>query len=77
MVTGQGVVTPVGIGVDRFWAALKNSECGIRAVRGFSTEDLYIPIAVDVPDFDPPQRQLRRALMLAVRYSHLARPAAQ
>ncbi len=77
VVTGQGVVTPVGIGVDPFWAALKNNECGIREVRGFSTEDLYITIAGEVPDFDPRERQLSRALMLADRYSQFAGCAAK
>ena len=77
MVTGQGVVTPVGIGVDRFWAALKNGACGIREVQGFPTEDLYITIAGEVPDFDPRERQLSRALMLADRYSQFAGCAAK
>ena len=77
VVTGQGVVTPVGIGVDPFWAALKNGECGIREVRGFSTEDLYITIAGEVLDFDPRERQLSRALMLADRYSQFAGCAAK
>ena len=52
VVTGQGVVTPLGTGVEKFWAALKKGECGIREVQSFSTEDLYITIAGEVPDFD-------------------------
>ncbi len=56
VVTGQGVVTPLGTGVDRFWAALTNGECGIRQAQSFSTEDLYITIAGEVPDFDPRER---------------------
>ena len=51
VVTGQGVVTPLGTGVEKFWAALKKGECGIRQVQSFSTEDLYITIAGEVPDF--------------------------
>ena len=39
MVTGQGVVTPLGTGVEKFWAALKSGQCGIRQVLSFSTED--------------------------------------
>jgi nodulation protein E len=58
VVTGQGVVTPLGTGVDRFWAALKNGECGIRHVKGFSTEDLCITIAGEVPDYEAVERNL-------------------
>ena len=56
VVTGQGVVTPLGTGVESFWAALKKGECGIRQAQSFSTEDLYITIAGEVPDFDPKER---------------------
>jgi nodulation protein E len=77
VVTGQGVVTPLGTGVDRFWAALKNGECGIRQVQSFSTEDLYITIAGEVPDFDPKERLKSKALLLADKYSQYAACAAQ
>ena len=77
VVTGQGVVTPLGTGVDRFWAALKNGECGIRQVQSFSTEDLYITIAGEIPDFDPKERLHSKPLMLADKYSQYAGCAAQ
>ncbi|HLC08247.1 MAG TPA: beta-ketoacyl synthase N-terminal-like domain-containing protein, partial [Methyloceanibacter sp.] len=77
VVTGKGVVTPLGTGVDRFWTALKNGECGIRQAQSFSTEDLYITIAGEVPDFDPRERLKSKALMLADKYSQYAGCAAQ
>ena len=77
VVTGQGVVTPLGTGVDRFWAALKNGEVGIRQVQSFSTEDLYITIAGEIPDFDPKERLKSKPLMLADKYSQYAGCAAQ
>lgn len=77
VVTGKGVVTPLGTGVDRFWTALKNGECGIRQVQSFSTEELYITIAGEVPDFDPKVRLNSKALMLADKYSQYAGCAAQ
>src|SRR5688500_1547275 len=76
VVTGQGVVTPLGTGVDRFWSALKAGECGIRQVKGFSTEDLYITIAGEVPDFDPRERLKSKPLLLAEKYSQYAGCAA-
>ena len=77
VVTGKGVVTPLGTGVDQFWTALKNGECGIRQAQSFSTEDLYITIAGEVPDFDPKERLKSKALMLADKFSQYAGCAAQ
>ena len=76
VVTGQGVVTPLGTGVDKFWAAMKSSTCGIREVQSFSTEDLYITIAGEVPDFDPRERLQSKPLLLADKFSQYAGCAA-
>jgi nodulation protein E len=77
VVTGQGVVTPLGTGVDKFWAALKSGACGIREVQSFDTEELYITIAGEVPDFDPIERDLSKQLRLADKYSQYAGCAAR
>jgi nodulation protein E len=77
VVTGQGVVTPLGTGVDKFWAALKKGECGIRQVQSFDTQDLYITIAGEVPDFDPRERLQSKPLLLADKFSQYAGCAAQ
>jgi nodulation protein E len=77
VVSGHGVVTPLGTGVDKFWAALKKGECGIRQVQSFSTEDLYITIAGEIPDFDPKERLQSKSLLLADKYSQYAGCAAQ
>ncbi|WP_246810057.1 beta-ketoacyl synthase [Methyloligella sp. GL2] len=66
----------MGTGVDKFWSALKAGECGIREVQGFETEDLYITIAGEVPDFDPRTRLKSKALMMADKYSQYAGCAA-
>jgi nodulation protein E len=77
VVTGQGVVTPLGTGVDKFWSALQSGACGIREVQTFPTEDLYITIAGEVPDFDPKERLQSKPLLLADKYSQYAGCAAQ
>jgi nodulation protein E len=77
VVTGQGVVTPVGTDVPKFWAALKKGTCGIGEIKGFSTEDLYITIAGEVTDFEPRERLKSKQLLLADRYSQFAGCAAQ
>ncbi len=77
VVTGQGVVTPLGTGVEKFWTAMKSSACGIREVQSFDTEDLYITIAGEVPDFEPRERLQSKQLLLADKYSQYAGCAAQ
>ena len=46
-------------------------------MQSFSTEDLYITIAGEVPDFDPKERLQSKPLMLADKYSQYAGCAAQ
>lgn len=77
VVTGHGVVTPVGIGVDDFWAALKRGDCGIREITGFDTDDLHVKIAGEVPDFDAKALLESRQWMHADKYSQFAGCAAQ
>ncbi len=76
VVTGQGVVSPIGTGVGAFWASLKEGRCGIGQIEGFDLQDLYITIAGEVKDFDPRERCPSKPLLLADRYSQFAGAAA-
>ncbi len=49
VVTGMGMVTPLGDGVDTNWRRLMASESGIRAIQAFDTSDLATKIAGEVP----------------------------
>jgi len=53
VVTGLGAVTPVGEGVDRFWAALISGENGIARVTHFDVSDYRSKLAGEVNGFDP------------------------
>lgn len=76
VVTGQGVVSAIGTGVDVFWPAMRRGECGIGPITSFPLEDLYITIAGEVKDFDPRKRCPSKPLLLADRYSQFAGAAA-
>jgi len=52
VVTGMGVVTPVGQNVEEFWAGLKEGRCGIRPVEGIELDGLSVRIAAQISDFD-------------------------
>ncbi len=49
VVTGLGMVTPLGDGVDTNWRRLIAAESGIRAIQAFDTSDLATKIAGEVP----------------------------
>jgi len=49
VVTGMGIVSPLGVGVNHVWKRLLNSESGIRTITEFETEDLAARIAGMVP----------------------------
>jgi 3-oxoacyl-[acyl-carrier-protein] synthase II len=49
VVTGLGLVTPLGIGVEHVWKRLISSESGIGAIQSFDVSDLPAKIAGQVP----------------------------
>lgn len=53
VVTGAGVVTPVGNDIDSYWRNLLNGVCGIDFISSIPTDDLPVKIAGEVKDFVP------------------------
>jgi 3-oxoacyl-[acyl-carrier-protein] synthase II len=49
VVTGMGIVCPLGIGVEHVWRRLINAESGIAAIQSFDTKDVPCKIAGQVP----------------------------
>ncbi|AKV04003.1 3-oxoacyl-[acyl-carrier-protein] synthase, KASII [Labilithrix luteola] len=70
VVTGMGVVSPLGVGVERSWKALVAGQSGIRRIESFDVSDIPTKIAGQVPrgegdgEFNPlalaPAKELRR-----------------
>src|SRR2546422_2118679 len=58
VITGLGVVSPIGIGVGQFWKAALEGRSGITAIRSFDPfpmETYRSRIAGQVADFNPSQ----------------------
>ena len=55
VVTGLGVVSPLGNDVPTFWKNIKNGVCGIAPITKFDTTDYKVKVAGEVRDFDPKQ----------------------
>ncbi len=52
-ITGIGVVSPLGIGLDSFWGALASGASGVAAITHFDPSEFKVRIAAEVKDFDP------------------------
>ena len=53
VVTGTGIVSPVGNNVPDFWKNLLDGVCGIDYIRSIPTDDLPVKVAGEVKDFNP------------------------
>ncbi len=78
VITGIGVLSPIGIGLDSFWDSLIKGESGIDRISCLDPSDFYCQIGGEIKDFEPAQyfknpKDARRA----DRYCQLAMAAAK
>ncbi len=72
VVTGLGLVTPLGTGVAKTWEGLCEGRSGIGPITRFDTSDYTVKIAAEVKDFtatDYIDKKLARHLDLFVQYA--------
>lgn len=79
VITGLGAVTPLGIGVAKFWHALLEGQSGVALITKFDCADIATKIAAEVKDFDPENyierkeaRRMDRFTQFAVAASKMA-----
>jgi 3-oxoacyl-[acyl-carrier-protein] synthase II len=79
VVTGIGVVSSVGIGVDAFWSAILAGRSGISTVESFDSSRYQVHTGGEVKHFDPrafverlPPTGIARASQLAIAAARLA-----
>ncbi len=53
VITGLGIVSPLGIGLDENWDAVQNGRSGIGLITRFDTTDFPVKIAGEVKNFNP------------------------
>jgi len=53
VVTGLGLITPIGNSVAATWSALMSSRNGVDFIKKFDTEKFPVKFAAEVKDFDP------------------------
>ena len=76
VVTGFGMVTPIGLDSTETWASMKEGKCGVSRIENFNLDDLYIHIAGEIKGFDPAVHVKSKKIQYGERYSWFAGRAA-
>ena len=53
VITGIGVVSPIGIGCDRFWESIVAGRSGVGPITSFDTSGMPVAFGGEIRDFDP------------------------
>jgi 3-oxoacyl-[acyl-carrier-protein] synthase II len=77
VVTGAGVVSPNGIGLDDFWKATRSGVSGVDTISLFDPAALPCRIAAEVKNFNPDEYLTRKELKRTARAVPLAIAAAK
>ncbi len=77
VVTGMGLVTPLGIGVHETWAKLCQGQSGIGPITRFDASQYSVRIAGEVKDFDPVAYIEKKEVKKMDRFIHFAVAASQ
>jgi 3-oxoacyl-[acyl-carrier-protein] synthase II len=76
VVTGLGIITPLGTGVGKNWQALCRGESGIRLITRFDSSDCLTKIAGEVKDFEPTDFMQKKTARRSSRFIQFSASAA-
>ncbi|MDR2708444.1 MAG: beta-ketoacyl-ACP synthase II [Elusimicrobiota bacterium] len=71
VVSGLGIVSPIGIGKDKFAQNLKAGKSGVSLIEHFDTKDFSTKIAGVVKDFNPEQRIDKKKIKRMARFAQI------
>lgn len=77
VVTGVGMITPVGLDTEKTWEGLVNGMSGIGPITFFEDKDMPTQIAGEIHGFDPAQYIEQKEIKKMDRFIHLAIAASQ
>ena len=76
VVTGMGVISPIGNSVDACWDSMVNGVNGIGPITYFDTTNYKAKLAAEVKDFDPKAYMEKSDVLRSDRYAQFAMGAA-
>ena len=83
VITGLGVLSPIGLGQDAFWQSFQAGRSGVRSIKAFDVSSLPTRFGGEIPDFDPKKflakedKEARKSLKMMARTIQMAVCAAQ
>lgn len=77
VITGYGVISPIGIGADDFWNSLASGKSGINRISTFDTSQFSTQIGAEVKNFQPEKYIDKKKIRKMDRFSQLAFAAAK
>jgi 3-oxoacyl-[acyl-carrier-protein] synthase II len=78
VITGMGLVCPIGVGAEAVWTSIEDRRSGVRVVPELAAAEHPIPIAGEVVDFDAKEFvKPRKALKVMARETQLGFAAAE
>jgi 3-oxoacyl-[acyl-carrier-protein] synthase II len=77
VVTGMGVICPIGLNVAEFWTNLVAGKSGINRISCFDASNYAVKVAGEVRNFDPTQHMEPKTVQRTRRGVHFAIPAAK
>jgi 3-oxoacyl-[acyl-carrier-protein] synthase II len=80
VITGIGIISPIGLDAASFWRALQQGQSGVRPIGTFDASGLPVRIAGEIPNFDAKnfvEKKDRRGLKVMARTIQLAVAGAQ
>lgn len=80
VISGIGIVSPIGLDVASFWRSLQEGRSGIRTIQSFDASGLPVRIAGEIPNFNAKdflEKENRKSLRVMARTIQLAVAGAQ
>ena len=75
VVTGMGIICPIGLNVDEYWANLVAGKSGVSRISCFDTANSSVKVAGEVRNFDPTKYMNLKTAQRTRRGVHFAIPA--
>ena len=76
VITGMGLITPIGNSVEEYWKNLTDSVCGIAPIESIDTENIPVKFAGEARDFEAKEHMSRKLINETDRFMQMAFAAA-
>jgi 3-oxoacyl-[acyl-carrier-protein] synthase II len=77
VITGMGIISPIGIGLENFWNAVKTEQCGIGSITRFDASTLPCRVAGEIKNYNGENYFDKRFLQRTALFSQFAIVAGQ